>query len=132
MKSVLVDTNVVSYLFRNDTRARLYQPHLSGSVLNMSFMTVTELDYWMVKYNWGEVRRSQLEAYILKFVVIPFTRELGRKWAEVTVNRERVGKPISAADAWIAATALLYDIPMVTHNRKDFEGIDGLAVISEG
>lgn len=40
--------------------------------------------------------------------------------------------PISAADAWIAATALLYGVPLVTHNRKDFEGIDGLVVISEG
>ena len=41
------------------------------------------------------------------------------------------GHPINAGDAWIAATALRHDLPLVTHNRSDFEHIPGLAVISE-
>ena len=40
------------------------------------------------------------------------------------------GYRIECADAWIAATALLYDIPLVTHNRNDYLGIPGLTVIS--
>jgi hypothetical protein len=35
------------------------------------------------------------------------------------------------ADAWIAATALFHDIPLITHNRDDYLGIDGLTVLSE-
>lgn len=131
MTSVVVDTNVVSYLFRSDTRASLYRPHLTGNILYVSFMSVTELDYWMVKRNWSASRRQQLEEHIRKFVVVGYTRDLGRKWGEVTVEREYAGKPISAADAWIAATALLYEIPLVAHNRKDFDAVRGLAVISE-
>ena len=77
-------------------------------------------------------KKLLLEEYIHNYVVVPYTRTLGRKWAEVTVNRMRQGKPISAADAWIAATALLYNIHLVTHKRKDFEEIEGLTVISEG
>ena len=35
------------------------------------------------------------------------------------------------ADAWIAATALSLDCPLVTQNARHFADIPGLAVISE-
>jgi predicted nucleic acid-binding protein len=41
------------------------------------------------------------------------------------------GRPVAPADAWIAATALLLDVPLVTHNSSHYEGIDGLRVISQ-
>ena len=40
------------------------------------------------------------------------------------------GRRIESADAWIAATALLYDVPLVTHNRKDYLGVPGLKIVS--
>jgi tRNA(fMet)-specific endonuclease VapC len=43
----------------------------------------------------------------------------------------RNGRPISAADAWVAATALYLGVPLVTHNQNHFIGIDGLLIISE-
>jgi predicted nucleic acid-binding protein len=39
--------------------------------------------------------------------------------------------PIQTADGWVAATSLLHNIPLVTHNPKHFVGVDGLTVISE-
>ena len=50
---------------------------------------------------------------------------------EVTDTARRSGKPIAVADAWIAATALSYGVPLVTHNVGDFAGLPGLTVISE-
>jgi predicted nucleic acid-binding protein len=41
-------------------------------------------------------------------------------WAEVTVAARARGYRIECADAWIAATALRHDVPLVTHNRGDF------------
>jgi predicted nucleic acid-binding protein len=38
---------------------------------------------------------------------------------------------MQTADAWIAATALLYEVPLITHNRRDYEGVAGLVLISE-
>jgi predicted nucleic acid-binding protein len=46
-------------------------------------------------------------------------------------SARRNGRPIVAADAWIAATALYLGAPLITHNKTDFVGVDGLAVISE-
>lgn len=43
----------------------------------------------------------------------------------------RAGRPIQTADAWIAATALLYGATLVTHNAADFAGVPGLLVVAE-
>jgi predicted nucleic acid-binding protein len=34
-------------------------------------------------------------------------------------------------DAWVAAVALRHGMPLVTHNRKHFEDIPDLTLISE-
>ncbi len=52
-----------------------------------------------------------------------------RFWGRIVAERYR--QPISLQDAWIAATALAYDIPLVTHDARDFEGIDGLVLKTE-
>ena len=42
----------------------------------------------------------------------------------------RQRKPISLADAIIAATALTYDLTLFTDNIKDYAGIKGLKLVS--
>ena len=36
-----------------------------------------------------------------------------------------------AADAWIAATALHLGVPLISHNKNHFVGVNHLTVISE-
>lgn len=131
MTGVVVDTDVISFLFKRDTRAELYRAHLSQRMLGVSFMTIAELDRWALKKRWGERQRLKMEEHLRNFVVIPYTRDLCKKWAEVTDGAESRGRPIQTADAWIAATALLYGIPLVTHNAADYAGVAGLSIISE-
>jgi len=38
---------------------------------------------------------------------------------------------LETADAWIAATALLYDAPLITHDAGDYLGVPGLKLITE-
>jgi tRNA(fMet)-specific endonuclease VapC len=130
MSRLLVDTDVVSFLFKNHPIAKLYDPDLIGHTLVLSFMTVAELDRWVVQRNWGETRRNWLNRYLEPFVILPYNRSLCMKWAEVTVAAQARGFRIEVADAWIAATALLYDLPLVTHNRGDYRGVPGLTLIS--
>ncbi len=129
--SVVVDTDVVSYLYKRDTRAQNYRAHLQGKSLTISFMTLAELDRWTLERNWGERRKTDLEEFVHRFTVIEVSRALCLKWAEASDTARRNGRPIETADAWIAATALLYDVPLVTHNRDDDSGVDNLQVISE-
>ena len=131
MPAVVVDTDVVSFLFKADTRADLYRPHLTGKTLIVSFMTVAELERWAIARRWGEKRKRRMEAHLGKFLVQHSNRPLCVKWAEATQGAEAANRPIRAADAWIAATALLHNIPLVTHNAKDYAGVPGLTVITE-
>lgn len=56
MNAVVVDTDVVSLVFKGDTRAAKYLPAMSASDLLVSFMTEAELERWMLPANWGAER----------------------------------------------------------------------------
>lgn len=129
--SVVVDTDVVSYLYKQDTRAEDYRAHLNGKLLTVSFMTIAELHRWTLERNWGERRKQDLEKFLHRFTVIEVTHALCVQWAAASDQARRNGRPIETADGWIAATALLYNVPLVTHNKSDYVGIEGLQIISE-
>lgn len=131
MPAVVVDTCVVSFIFKGDRRAELYRSHLSGNLPVISFMTLAELYRWPLERGWGEARLMALESHLSDYVVYPVNRPLCRQWASTTDQAKRNGRPIEAKDAWIASTAILYNIPLVTNNRRHFEMIEGLTVLSE-
>ena len=132
MDKVVLDTNIVSYLTKKTSPLRsLYLPHLQERTLCISFVTVGELYLGAEKDEWGEDRWRQLNAMIRRFVVLPYDYAVARKyaWVVMTVRRQRA--QIDFPDAWLAATALAYDTSLVTHNKRHFEGVPGLKVISE-
>jgi predicted nucleic acid-binding protein len=130
MSRLLVDTDVASFVFKNHPLAALYERELEGHTLLISFMTIAELERWAIQSNWGEGRRGWLGSYVERFVLIPYNRALCTKWAEVTVAAQRLGRRIECADAWIAATALLHNVPLVTHNASDYAGVLELRLVS--
>jgi predicted nucleic acid-binding protein len=52
MKPVVLDTDVVSFLFKSDSRAQAYLPHLRDRQWLISFMTEAELEQWALLANW--------------------------------------------------------------------------------
>ena len=94
-------------------------------------MTVAELKQWTLLRNWGLRRRQALDEHLQLYTLIPFDRALCQTWAEIRYQAHQNGRKIETADAWIAASALLYQVPLVTHNRTDFDWVNGLTVISE-
>ncbi len=128
---VVVDTDVASFSFKQDTRDALYEPHLRGRVLIISPQTLAEVERWALVRNWGARRREQMEEHLRRYILAPFDRAVCLKWAEAMTSARRVGLPISVADAWVAAVALANELPLVTHNRAHFVGVAGLTIISE-
>lgn len=43
MGALLLDTSIVSYMFKGDSRATLYYPHLRGQEPMIAMMTLAEL-----------------------------------------------------------------------------------------
>ena len=130
MNAVVVDTDVASFIFKNHSTAALYDRELVGRVPLISFMTTAEVERWALLRRWSDQRTDWLRLYLKRFTLVPSSPDLCIKWAEVMVTAQAVGRRIESADAWIAATALLYGAPLITHNRKDFLGIPGLHLIS--
>jgi tRNA(fMet)-specific endonuclease VapC len=127
----VIDTDVWSYLYKGRDEAKLYEPHLFGNVLVISFQTQAELLRGALNANWGARRRQHLESRLNKYVVEPSSYALSLRWAEAMDSARRNGRPIAAADSWVAATALHLDVPLITHNRNHFIGVTGLTIISE-
>jgi tRNA(fMet)-specific endonuclease VapC len=130
MNAAIVDTDVVSMLFKGDTRALDYRAHITGRLLGISFMTLAELERWTLERDWGQRRKLELAEHVNRYVVLPASRELCAKWAEVSFGAKRKGRPIQTADAWIAASALYYQVPLITNNRGDYTAVDGLVLLS--
>lgn len=128
--AVVVDTDVLSFWQKGDTRGRDYAAAVSGLTVVLSFQTVAEQLRWAAERNWGAPRREELERYLRQFVVFPFTFDLAREWAELMATSRKAGRTLSAGDAWVAATARLTGAPLATHNRNDFHGISGLTIIT--
>jgi len=132
MNRVVVDTDVVSFHFKNHPIADRYDSELANRVLYISFMTMAEVERWSLQSHWSNQRVERLRTYLRRFTVVDSSPDLCRKWAEAMVASQSVGRRIESADAWIAATALLYKVPLVTHNRNDYLGVPGLKVITQG
>lgn len=134
MNVILLDTTVASLLHprrKGDALRRRYEQHMRGRMLAISFQTVAELWDWAEKNDWQERARSGLDAFIRRFLVVPYDYELARTWARVMNAARCEGRRFEAADAWIAATAVHREVPLLAHDA-DFVGraIPGLNVIS--
>lgn len=60
--------------------------------------------------------------------ILPFDRAAARHYADIVVQRESRGRPISMADAQIAALARHHAAALATRNVRDFEEL-GLELI---
>jgi predicted nucleic acid-binding protein len=129
--TLLLDTNIVSYYQRNDSRAKGYDRYIVGHELAISSMTIAEMYQWAAFHRWGQQRIRELEHRLrLDYLHLPIDWDTCRLWATIRAECRIAGRPISVQDAWIAATARQYDLPIVTHNPRDFEAVKQLRIIT--
>lgn len=71
MNAVVVDTDVVSLVFKADSRAEKYVSALTAPDRLVSFMTEAELERWILQARWGHERIVRFRTYMKRFVSIP-------------------------------------------------------------
>ena len=102
---------------------------LRGSHLSISFMTRAELLLWPAANNWSASRRSTLTEHLALYTTLYADERTCELWVQVVDRCRRAGKPVQAADAWIASTARQWQMPLVTTDFRDYEAIDDLEVV---
>ena len=127
---VVVDTDVVSFLFKNHSLAPAYQAILAGRPVTVSLITLAEIEYGMTVKNWGATRRELMQRFLARFTPLLPDTETASTWARIKSGCEKKGRPITFADAWIAAAALQLNVPIVTHNASDFDAVENLTILT--
>ena len=122
LNAAIVDTDVVSMLFKGDTRALAFRPHIAGRLLGISFMTLAELD-------WGPRRKLELAHHLTRYAFLPITRELCGKRAEVSFLANRKGRPIQTADPGLRRLPSSIRCRSLPTTRPDYSAVDGLVLL---
>lgn len=119
---MILDSNIIIYANKPGYRAlQLYlaarQPDLQASLISkievLGFPRITVAD------------EQDLTAFMDAMAILPVDEAIITEAIRLRQQRKR-----SLGDSIIAATAFLYDLPVLTNNVTDFADIDGLQVIA--
>ena len=131
---VVLDTNVVSELMRDDPHAEVlvWLDDRPTRELFVTAVTEAEVRTGIAFLPEGRRRRGIAEAADRAFGglfagrVLPFDSEAARAFAEIAAARRAAGRPVSQADGQIAAIARSRGMAVATRNVRDFAdmGVD--------
>ena len=127
---IVLGTSVVSELMRPEPAATVVKwlDRQPTDEVFLTAVTLAELLYGIARLPQGRRRATlaeQLEAMVSEDFdhrVAPFDAMAATHFADVVVHRERAGRPISVADAQIAAICRSYDGLLATRNIENFTG----------
>lgn len=134
---IVLDTNVLSELMRERPAESVlaWADQLSPQQVAITAMNEAEILQGIARLP-NSQRKQQLEqgwdallTTVLQHPVLPFDSDAAHWFAALVSHREGMGRPISTADAVIAATALAHDGQLATGNTADFTAI-GLSLIN--
>jgi len=74
--------------------------------------------------------RRDWERLCRPYPVLPWTMEISWQYGEIYRALAANGHLIGTNDMWIAATALVHEMGIVTRNKREFSRVPGLVVLS--
>jgi tRNA(fMet)-specific endonuclease VapC len=125
----LLDTNVCVVYVRG-RNALLMQRVLArpSAELHVCSIVKAELIYGTLRSAQPAVNRATVDAFIKRFVSLPFNDAEAEVQARLRFHLESLGTPIGPYDLQIAAIALIHKLTLVTHNVAEFSRVPGLTV----
>jgi len=134
---VILDTNVISELMKKAVNPLVaaWLDRIPIHQVYTSAISKAEIEYGVSILPEGKKKAqiAEMVAAVLNLFsdrVLPFTSETATLFAGIKSDRKKIGRPISYADAQIAAIARQSGFRLATRNTLDFEKIDGLMLIN--
>ena len=123
----LLDTNVcIVYLKGRNLNLKLRLDAVPIEEIAVCSVVKAELCYGAMKSANPERNFALQQAFLNRFVSLPFDDLAATTFGTVRAQLEIRGMPIGAYDLQIAAIALANNLTLVTHNTREFERVDGL------
>jgi len=135
---ILLDTNVLSELMRPRPEPSVVQwiDAIPEWDLWVSAITVAEIQLGIALLDGGKEKRmvgNLAEQMFIEYFgdrILPFDYLAATEYAKIVADRIHIGRPISVADAQIAAIAKTADLTLATRNIKDFVDVIGIDLIN--
>jgi len=126
----LIDTDWVVHHLNGVEEVRAKLMELQPDGLGLSVISLAEL-YEGVYYSRNpEKSQKQLEDFLSSVTVLGVNDDICRAFGQQRGHLRQRGLMIDDFDLLIAATCLHYDLKLLTNNRRHFQRIDGLQMIS--
>lgn len=129
--SYLLDTNVVSEWLKPQPNRGVvdWLASVAEDETFLSVVTITEVRYGVERMASGN-RRKRLDEWLREELlprfegrIIPVDTTVADACGRLVARSEALGRPIEPRDAFIAATAEVYELTLVTRNASDFQPI---------
>ena len=129
--SLLLDTNVVSEGLKPQPNAGVvaWMDNVDEDQVYISVVTLTELRYGIERLAAGS-RRKRLEEWLQRELpkrfdgrILPIDELIADASGRIVARSEAAGRPIEAIDAFLAATAEVHRLTLVTRNQSDFKAV---------
>jgi tRNA(fMet)-specific endonuclease VapC len=122
----LIDTNIVSYLLKNQIPAVQSRYRAAGAdSIAISSITEAEIFYGIANRPGATRLRIAAESFFAAATVPSWDSAAARAYGELRAGQERKGRPLSVEDLMIAAHALSLGLTLVTHDQV-FSFVEGL------
>ena len=126
----LLDTNIVSYWMRGDSRVIQRIKAHTPADLFLSASTLAEILYGIEKSPVKkEERREKIHQITSVLDMYAFDEAAAEAYAGIRAQLERQGRAISERDTQIASIAMANRLAVVTHNVQEFCRVDRLNVV---
>ena len=124
--SYLLDTNTLIHFFKGKGNVAARLLSIPPSKISIPSIVQLELMVGISKSAAPSKRTSQYEEFLSLITVLPFGPQEANKGAQIRVELQSHGRSIGPYDLLIAATAIVNQRILVSHNLREFSRIEGL------
>jgi toxin FitB len=120
----LVDTNIISEIFKPQPNQAVTTWLSSQNILGMSVISVEEI-YYGLEYKNAQKQLIWFKDFLnFHCQIFPITFEIAQRCGQLRAKFRQQGITRSQADLLIASTAYQYQLPIATRNTKDFQNCE--------
>lgn len=122
----LLDTDTCVFLLKGAPEVEQQRLRVGVDTVAISVITQAELTFGAYHSQRVQSNRERVATFCAGLTVLPLSPEVVDTFGRLKADLIRAGQPLEDFDALIAATALAYDLTLVTGNEEHFGRVSNL------